>query len=130
MKESNFHFINTGTRIVIAFLFLFAMNKLAWAKESHTVQQKDHKFSELFLKVKNNDVIKFVNLDSVNHKLIFSHKGRQEHMNAIEPGKTQEISFSHSGIYDVQCKHHPEMKLTIFVPYAAKLTSSDSIYAF
>lgn len=130
MKENNSHFTKIGLKTVIVVLILFAANNLAWAKDSHTVHQKDHQFSELFLKVKNNDVIKFVNLDTVKHKLVFSHKGRQEQMNAIEPGKTQEVTFSHSGIYDVQCKHHPEMKLTIFVPYVANLTNSDSIYIF
>lgn len=130
MKESNFGLTSIGNTVLIAFFLLVAPIHSTLAKDSLTIQQKDHKFSELFVKVKNNDVIKFVNLDTVNHRLVFSHKGRQEQMNAIEPGKSQEVTLSNSGIYDVQCKHHPEMKLTIFVPYSAKLTKSDSIYAF
>lgn len=101
------------------------------AEETHTINQKDHMFSEIFIKVKNDDVVKFVNLDSVKHRLIFTHKGQREEMNAVEPGKSQEVKFSHAGIYDVQCKIHPEMKLTIFVPPAANLTRlTDSFYTF
>ena len=111
------------------FLTLSASSTLH-AKEPYTIKQQDHQFSELFIKVKNDDVIKFVNLDSVNHRLIFWHKGQQEQMKAITPGSSQEITFSHSGIYDVRCKHHPEMKLTIFVPYVANLNKTDSIYMF
>lgn len=117
------------TRFLICLQLLF-ISQSGWAKDSFTIQQKHHRFSELFIKIKNNDVIKFINLDSVNHRLVFSHKGRQEQMNAIKPGDSQEITFSQSGIYDVQCKHHPEMKLTIFIPYDLKLTKDKAIYAF
>lgn len=130
MKKLIRRFALAQITVLLTFIIPAVLSSTVWAKDSVTVQQKDHKFSELFLKVKNNDTIKFVNLDSVNHRLVFSHKGRQEQMNAIKPGDSQEISFSHSGIYDVQCIHHPEMKLTIFVPYVAKLTKKDSIYTF
>ena len=115
--------------LTLAFLTIIASTAV-YAKDPYTIKQKDLKFSELFVKLKSDDVIKFVNLDSVNHRLVFSHKGQQEQMNAITPGSSQEITFSHSGIYDVQCKHHPEMKLTIFVPYVANLTKPESIYMF
>lgn len=123
---------NISNFIITDFILLLILTipLTSWAKDSYTVKQKDRKFSELFLKLKNKDVIKFVNLDSVNHRLIFTHKGQQEQLNAITPGGSQEVTFSHSGIYDVQCKHHPEMKLTIFVPYVANMTKKDSIYMF
>lgn len=130
MKQSTQTSVLTRLPSLLAIISLSLFSYSSWAKDSITVQQKDHQFSELFLKVKNSDTIKFVNLDSVNHRLVFSHKGRQEQMNAIKPGDFQEISFSQSGIYDVQCIHHPEMKLTIFVPYVAKLTKKESIYTF
>lgn len=130
MNKSNCSLLFTRTSSLLTVLILSVLSNSIWAKDQLTIQQKDHKFSEMFIKVENNDTIKFINLDSVKHRLIFSHKGRQEQMNAMNPGDTQEITFSHAGIYDVQCKHHPEMKLTIFVPYIANLTKKDSIYTF
>jgi plastocyanin len=100
------------------------------AANTYTVKQQNHMFSEMYLKIENNDVLKFVNLDSVNHKLVFSHKGEQEHMGAIKPGNSQEVTFSQSGIYDIQCKHHPEMKLTIFIPHVVKLNKSAAFYKY
>jgi plastocyanin len=122
----------TSNLIITQFIALFVLSVplTTWAKDSYTVKQEDKKFSELFVKLKSEDVIKFINLDSVKHRLIFTHKGQQEQMNAIAPGGSQEVTFSHSGIYDVQCKHHPEMKLTIFIPYVANITRKDSIYMF
>lgn len=102
----------------------------ASAKDAHVIQQKDHQFSELFLKMKNDDVLKFVNMDNVKHRLVFSHKGKQEVMNSIKPGTTQEVTFSQSGLYDVQCQHHPEMKLTIFIPYPLNSARQTAIYKF
>lgn len=111
-------------------LLALSATTTAHAKDSYTIKQQDHQFSELFIKVKSEDVIKFVNLDSVDHRLIFRHKGQQEQLKAITPGSSQEITFSHAGIYDVQCQHHPEMKLTIFIPYVANLNKPESIYMF
>ena len=112
-------------------LTIFVMSPVSvMAKDVFTINQKDHKFSEMFVKVKNNDVIRFVNLDSVNHRLVFMHKGQQEQMNDIKPGKSQEVSFSQPGIYDVVCKIHPEMKLTIFIPYVANLSKTKAFYTF
>lgn len=116
--------------IIIGIVFSSSLATNVMAANIFTVKQQDHKFSEMYLKIENNDVLKFVNLDSVNHRLVFSHKGEQEHMGAIEPGNSQEVTFSRSGIYDIQCKHHPEMKLTVFIPHVVKLSKSAALYEF
>jgi len=111
---------------ITACLLLLATTFSVHAADSRIiVEQKDHKFSELFLKIKNDDVLRFVNLDTVNHKLEFTHKGQHEVMNEIEPGSSQEITFSQAGIYDVHCKNHPEMSMTIFIPHVVNLTKTD-----
>ncbi|NOZ53177.1 MAG: hypothetical protein GXP08_08555 [Gammaproteobacteria bacterium] len=88
----------------------------AYARE-HVVKQEGHQFSDLFLKLENNDVIRFVNLDSVNHKLTFSYKEDKELFTDIGPGASQIIEFGSPGVYDVECHLHPDMKLTVFIPY-------------
>lgn len=116
--------------VTVIFFIILTTSVPVWSKDVFTINQKDHKFSELFLKIKNDDVLKFVNLDSVNHRLVFTHKDQQEQMNTIKPGKSQEVTFKSPGIYDIQCKIHPEMKLTIFIPYVAKLTKAGPSYTF
>ena len=98
--------------------------------DTHVITQQEKKFSDVFLKIENNDIIKFVNLDTVKHRLVYSHRGHQEQLQAVEPGKEQEITFSDPGIYDIQCKHHPEMKLTVYIPYVVKLTKNLANYEF
>ena len=98
--------------------------------ETHVITQDQKKFSDIFLKMENNDTIKFVNLDTVKHRLVFTHKGHQRQLHAIDPGKAQELTLPDSGIYDIQCRHHPEMKLTVFIPYVAKVTKNMSNYEF
>ena len=116
--------------LTIVLMLFLTTSATVMANDIYTINQKDHKFSEMFVKIKNNDVIRFVNHDEVNHRLIFTYKGQQEQMNVIQPGKSQEVSFSQAGIYDVHCKIHPEMKLTIFIPYVAKLSKAESFYTF
>ena len=98
--------------------------------DTHIITQQHKKFSDMFVKMENDDVLKFVNLDSVKHRLIFTHKGRQEQLHSIEPGKEQEITLHDSGIYDIQCKHHPSMKLTVYVPHVVKMTKNMANYQF
>lgn len=116
--------------LLIAVFVLSPVSTSVFAASTFTIKQENHKFSEMYLKIENNDTLKFVNLDTVNHRLVFSHKGEQEHMGAIKPGSSQEVTFTHSGIYDIQCKHHPEMKLTVFIPHVVKLSKDASNYAF
>lgn len=101
--------------IVLAF-FLLNWQFPAWAKE-HVVTQEATTFSELFIKVEHDDVIKFINLDSVNHKLTFSHHKLATIETELEPGESQTIIFSKPGVYDVTCHIHPHMKMTVFVPH-------------
>lgn len=98
--------------------------------DTHVITQANHKFSDIFLKMQSNDTIKFVNLDTVNHRLVFTYKGRKEKLSPLEPGNSQEIVLDSAGIYDVYCLNHPEMKMTVFIPYVANLTKNMSNYQF
>jgi len=98
--------------------------------ETRVVTQDDKQFSDMFIKLNNNDTIKFVNLDSVKHRLVFSHKGQEEKLSEISPGNSQELMLAEPGVYDIHCMHHPEMKLTVFIPYVVNLTKKISDYEF
>lgn len=86
------------------------------AKE-HVVTEKGMAFSELFLKIEHDDVVKFVNKDTVNHKLVFSHHSLESIETVLAPGESQTIVFSKPGVYDITCNIHPNMKMTVFVPH-------------
>jgi len=106
---------------VFCFGFLFGSSPCAAA--THIITQSGIEFSEPFLKIESNDTIKFVNLDTVNHRLIFSYKGQQEKLAMIKPGESQNVVLDKSGIYDVSCTNHPTMKMTVYVPYVLKLSN-------
>jgi len=96
----------------------------------HIVTQGENQFSELFVKVESNDVIKFVNLDSVNHKLTFTFKEQKEIFSELSPGMAQVVEFSRPGVYDIQCDIHPGMRLTVFVPHLTNVKRNRQKYVF
>ena len=98
--------------IVVSCLWL----NIACATE-HVVTQDDKQFSEIFLKIEHDDVIRFVNLDNVEHKLTFTHRKLSSLETEVMPGDSQAVVFSKPGVYDVKCDIHPHMKMTVFVPH-------------
>ena len=100
------------------------------AASEHVITQKANQFSEVFLKVENNDIIRFINRDSVKHQIRFEHKGRSHELDLLTPGKSQEIAVNQSGLFDITCSIHPDMKLTIFVRPSVKVEKNLSEYIF
>jgi len=96
----------------------------------HIITQGENQFSELFVKVESNDVIKFVNLDSVDHKLTFTYKAQKETFSELSPGQAQVVEFSRSGVYDIQCDIHPQMRITVFVPHLNDIKRNRQKYVF
>ena len=84
------------------------------------ITQQGETFSELFLKIGNNDVVKFINQDSVTHKLSVSYKSKSHTFDDLSPGTSQAIEFNKPGLYDIECSIHENMKLTVFVPHIMK----------
>lgn len=103
-------------RTLIIVLVVISWSIPALARE-HIVTQEATSFSELFLKIEHDDVVKFVNLDSVNHKLTLSHHKLSSIETVLAPGESQSIVFSKPGVYDVICHIHPSMKMTVYVPH-------------
>jgi len=122
MKNS-FYYVPVKLISAFAFAFFILFNSSPCTAATHVVTQTGLEFSEVFLKMENNDTIKFVNLDTVNHRLIFAYKGRQEQLAMIKPGESQDVVLDKSGVYDVSCANHPNMKLTVYIPYVLKISN-------
>ncbi len=98
--------------------------------QEHVITQENNKFSEVFMKLENNDKIKIVNLDSVNHKIAFLYKDEEQFVADLKPGMSQTIELKSPGIYDIRSPANPEMQLTVYVPHAVKMGIKRSEYYF
>ena len=107
---------------------LFSIVLLLWAGQvfavERVVMQHDKTFSEIFVKVDSDEVVRFVNDDSVRHVLTFKGKNTELLSKEIAPGMSQLIRFSKPGLYDIQCESYPGMKLTVFVSFVDKVASN------
>jgi plastocyanin len=98
--------------------------------QEHVVTQKNNQFSEVFLKLENNDKLKIVNLDSVNHRIAFMYKEKEQLVTELKPGASRIIELSSPGLYDIKSQNHPEMMMTIYVPHTIRIDGKKSEYYF
>lgn len=98
--------------------------------QEHVITQENNKFSEVFMKLGHNDKIKIVNRDTVNHKISFHYKDKEQLVAELKPGMSQTIELRSPGIYDIKSHVHPEMKLTVYVPHSVKMGNKRSEYYF
>jgi len=117
-----FTYIVSYVAVFIFSLSLIFLSTVSLAA-THIITQSGEQFSEPFIKIENNDTIKFVNLDTVNHRLVFSYKGQQDKLTMIKPGESQDVVLDKSGIYDISCANHPDMKMTVYIPYVLKISN-------
>ena len=126
--------ISLGTTMKISHAIIVGL-ALSWitgisqARE-HVVNQENNKFSEVFLKVGSKDKIKIVNLDSIKHKISFLYKDQEQLVAELKPGGSQVIELKSPGLYDIKSQQYPEMKMTVYVPYAVKIGAERSEYYF
>lgn len=122
--------ITPGTISILVIGIVISLYVSTVSGSEFVITQKGKRFSKVFLKVENNDIIRFVNDDSVKHQISFSHKGRTHQLDELNPGKAQEIAVNKSGLFDITCGYHPDMKLTIFVRPTVTIDKNLSDYIF
>ena len=116
-------------RAIIVGLILGLLTIAADAQE-HVITQENNRFSEVFMKLEHNDIIRIVNRDSVNHKISFLYKDKEQLVAELKPGMSQTIELRSPGIYDIKSHVHPEMQLTVYVPHTVKMGVKRSEYYF
>ena len=115
--------------VLIAGVLNICYGQLVNAQE-YVVKQENNRFSEVFIKLGNDDRLKIVNLDSVKHKISFLYKDEEQLVAELKPGSSRVIELGSPGLYDIRSQSHPEMAMTVYVPHALKLGVKQSEYYF
>ena len=95
-------------------LLLAAACGQAFAAE-HVVSQKGKSFSVRKVTVQTGDSIKFVNDDPFAHNVFSLSDTKSFDLGSYGQGLVKTVLMDKSGIVDVECAVHPDMKMTIEV---------------
>ena len=80
------------------------------------VDQTGQKFAPDSLTLKSGDTVTFNNKDDVKHNInIVSPNGDSDDKGIQAPGEAIKAAFPTAGEYQVRCKIHPKMKMTVVV---------------
>jgi plastocyanin len=81
----------------------------------HVVSQKGKAFSVKKLTVQAGDSVKFVNDDPFAHNVFSLSDVKSFDLGSYAQGLSKSVLMDKSGIVDVECAVHPDMKMTIEV---------------
>jgi plastocyanin len=100
-----------------AVALLGGMALAAWpaAAEDFTVTQKDKMFSPAQLTIRSGDTLVFVNADTVKHNVHSATEGFVFDLPVQQPGRSDRVRFTRTGVVEVLCHIHPRMTLTVRV---------------
>jgi plastocyanin len=80
------------------------------------IDQAGQKFAPDSVSVKVGDTLIFTNKDDVKHNInVISPSGDAEDKGVQAPGENIKQTFTSAGEYQVRCKIHPKMKMTVIV---------------
>lgn len=85
-----------------------------------TVEQKDKEFvyrgaKVERLKIKLGDVIQFKNMDPYFHNVFSLSDAKMFDLGSFPQGQSRPVTFDKSGLVEVECAIHPQMKMTVEV---------------
>jgi plastocyanin len=98
--------------IVIAALVCMSS---AARSEDRKIVQKDRKFSEDSATIKVGDSLTFRNEDQVSHNLFSPTPGQSFDLKIQRPGQSVTHIFTATGLVDIRCAIHPQMKMQVTV---------------
>lgn len=85
------------------------------AAAEHVVSQKGKSFSVKKLAVNVGDSVRFVNDDPFAHNVFSLSDVKSFDLGSYAQGLSKSVLMDKSGIVDVECAVHPDMKMTIEV---------------
>ena len=83
--------------------------------ETHTVGQKDKKFSVESLTIKKGDTVNFLNEDDVFHNVFSLSDAKLFDLGSYPKGESKSVTFDEIGVVEVECAIHPNMLMEITV---------------
>jgi|SRR5215470_13959151 len=99
--------------IILALAFVSG-SAVAYATE-RSISQKGRAFSESAISVKKNDVVSFVNDDTIAHNVLSTGPTQEFNLGTQSPGTSTTVTFNKAGEVTVLCAIHPRMKLVVTV---------------
>jgi plastocyanin len=88
---------------------------LGAAADTVEVSQKGRRFLPDSIDLKVGDTLKIHNDDEFIHHIYVASPDFNFESEEQPPGNNIEVKFTHAGDYNVQCRIHPKMKLTVHV---------------
>ncbi|KKB81212.1 hypothetical protein VW35_03510 [Devosia soli] len=101
--------------VSIAFALVALGGCVAFAAETVTVVQKDRRFSSDSVTIAAGDTIHFTNDDPFIHQLYTESDAFSFATPELATGVPTDVTFPVAGTYQVLCKIHPRMNLTVNV---------------
>lgn len=83
--------------------------------DKFVITQKNLKFSNPLKVIHPGDQIVFTNKDNISHNIVSLTSGFQFDLGVLPSGASKAVTFKNSGVADIQCTIHPNMKMTLFV---------------
>ena len=107
--------MSSNNKTVAFFALLFLLVSPVIIAEDHVISQSNNGFSDIFLTVKVNDKVNFVNEDSNIHNITTFDKNVKNDHGILKPGQIQSVKFEKPGVIEVICSMHDHKRMTIFV---------------
>lgn len=92
-----------------------ALGALTHAAGEHTVSQKNRAFGPKKLVVKAGDRVTFVNEDPFAHNVFSLSETKSFDLGSYGHGQSKSLVFDKTGVVEVECAVHPDMRMTIEV---------------
>lgn len=102
-------------RLVAAAALLSLMTTLAVAAGGTTIHQRGRAFSATEVDVAQSQSVIFTNDDLFVHQIYVSDPGFKFESDEQQPGTTVQVPFTKAGTFNVMCRIHPKMRLTVNV---------------
>ena len=102
-------------RLVLLPLYVLCIGAAGVAGRTVAVSQVGRAFSVAALALQHGDTVHFTNDDRFDHQLYIDAPGFKVETAEQSPGAAQDIQFTKTGTFDVQCQIHPRMHLAITV---------------
>ena len=100
--------------LILTVLSIATAASVAWAA-TVTVVQKGRAFSTEEITLRVGDQITFVNDDVYGHNVYSESNAGPFDIGLQKPGEDRTVTFNSAGTFDIRCRIHPKMRMTVQV---------------